>query len=459
MSFKSIGIVILAAGEGKRLSSLFPKPLANLCGRKLIDFPLVESMTFAQKSNLKPLPVVVTGYGREQVEDHLAGRAQFAFQEERRGTADALRVAVSGEAFLGLDVVLVLCADTPHIRERELSMLYQTLLEEEGLGGVAAVFRASDPTGYGRVVLGSPGFHVVEEKEASFEELSMDLVNSGVYLFRTPFLLEHLNKIQPQEGKKEAYLTSIFQDHLPVKPLFFAESTPFLGVNTPRQLSDSEHHIRQEINRRHQENGVRILDHRHTYIDWDVIIGPDSVIYPHNFIYSGTQIGSQVIIEPINFIRETQIHSHVLIKSHCHLERALIRKGATIGPFARVRADSDIGESCRVGNFVETKKAKLHAGVKANHLSYLGDIEVGEGSNIGCGFITCNYDGVQKHQTVLGKEVFIGSNAKMIAPLKVGDRAFIGAGSTINQDVPSDAFAVARARQVIKEGEAQRFRK
>ena len=458
MSIRSVGIVILAAGEGTRLRASCPKPLVDLCGRKLIDFPLIESLSFAQNLGLKYLPVVVTGHGREQVESYLSGRAHFAFQRERKGTADALLTAFSLEELKGVDVVMVLCADTPHIRERELLVLYRALLEED-VQGVAAVFRAADPKGYGRVISGSPGFRIVEERVASPQEREIDLVNSGVYLFRVPFLLDHLAKIQPRVGEKEAYLTDIFQQHLPVKDVFFSARTPFLGVNTPRQLSHSGHRIRQEINERHQENGVRIVDHRHTYIDWDVVIEPGSVIHPHNFIYSGTHIGSEVTIEPMCLIRETEIRSHGLIKSHSHLERALIREGATIGPFARIRIGSDIGEGCKVGNFVETKNAELHAGVKASHLSYLGDIEVGEKSNIGCGFIACNYDGLQKHQTVLGKEVFIGSSTKMIAPVRVGDGAFIGAGSTINCDVPDGAFAIARARQVNKEGGAERFKK
>ena len=458
---QTLGVAILAAGEGKRLKLAPPKPLVSLCGRKLVDFPLTESLAFAREAELeRSALIVVTGHRRDEVEGYLkqeySGRVGLALQPQPRGTADALKSYFeSDKKTKQTDLTLVFCADTPLIRQGDLLSLYQALVAG-GSQAVAAVFRTDNPHGYGRVVEGKPGFHIVEERDADADIQKISVVNSGLYLFRTPFLLQHIDQIKPG-GSGEFYLTDIFQDQWPVETVFFPNSSAFLGVNTVRQLGDAEHRIRQEINQRHQANGVHIIDHRHTYIDWDVAIGAGSVIHPHNFIYGGVRLGASVTMEPFCTIRETEIADHACIKSYCYLEGAVVGEGASIGPFARIRPGSDIGPSARVGNFVETKQAKLHRGVKVAHLSYVGDAEIGDETNIGCGFITCNYDGANKHKTTVGKGAFIGSDTQIVAPVSIGDGAYIGSGSTINRDVPDGAFAVARAKQVTREGMAKRF--
>ena len=459
---KTVGIALLAAGEGKRLKLNDSKPLAPLCGQRLVDFPLTESLAFAQKAKLHPLPIVVTGHCREEVEGYLnkkySDQVQFAFQREQRGTADALKAYFkSNEKTQKTDLTLVLCADTPLIRRSDLWSLFESL--EGGKDeAVAAVFHADNPHGYGRVIMGESGFHIVEEKEVNDETRQISRVNSGLYLFKTSFLLNHLDHIKGN-AHGEFYLTHIFQDHLKVKAILFPNNSTFLGVNTPTQLSEAEYHIRQEINKGHQENGVHIIDHRHTYIDWDVSIGTGSVIHPNTFIYSGTKVGAHVTIEPHCIIKKAEIRDHVYVKGHCYVEGAIIREQTLLGPFARIRPGTDIGKNSKIGNFVEIKEAKLEQGVKVSHLSYLGDAEIGEETNIGCGFITCNYDGVNKHKTIIGKRAFIGSDTQTIAPVSIGDEAYIASGSTINKDVPHGSFAVARARQVNKEGMAKRFKK
>lgn len=463
----SIGIAILAAGKGTRLNLDHPKPLTPICGRRLIDFPLTESLAFAQKTKLQASPVVVTGHRRGEVEEYLNKKYAglpigLALQREQRGTADALKAYFDAQKRAQeMDLTLVLCADTPLIRRGDLSFLYQTLQEEAHLQAIAAVFHTDHPHGHGRIIMPPPpfpGFHIVEEKEANDEIRKITTVNSGLCLLRTPFLLQQLQQIRPSKSN-EFYLTDIFQDELPVKALLCPNSTAFLGVNTLIQLSDADFHIRREINRRHQEHGVHIIDPRHTYIDWDVTIGAGSVIHPHNFIYSGTKIGPFVTIGPSNSIKETEIREYAHIKSYSYLEGAIIGEHSSIGPFARIRPGSDIGESAKIGNFVETKQVKIERAVKVGHLSYVGDAEIGEETNIGCGFITCNYDGANKHRTTIGKRSFIGSDTQTIAPISIGDDAYIGSGSTISKDVPEQAFAVARARQVTREGMAKRFKK
>ncbi|MCY4644241.1 MAG: bifunctional UDP-N-acetylglucosamine diphosphorylase/glucosamine-1-phosphate N-acetyltransferase GlmU [Bacteriovoracales bacterium] len=460
---KTMGIVVLAAGEGKRFKAPTPKPLAPLCGRRMVDFPLSESLSFAEKASLQTFCTVVTGHERERVEAYLRERynkqINFTFQKEQKGTADALKSYFeshgSGQK---TDLTLVLCADTPLIRRRHLSALYQALADGDH-DGVVAAFRTSNPQGYGRITSGQgPGFSIVEEDEASDEIRKITLVNSGLYLFKTSFLLEHLEEIG-SGAKDEFYLTKIFQDHLKLKAVLFPDAHSFMGVNTLRQLGAASHEIRREINQRHLENGVLIVDERHTSIDWEVSIGENSVIHPHNFIYGRTKIGRSVHIGPNCTIEECDIRDHASIKGHCHLEKASIAPGAAIGPFAHLRPESHIGEGSKIGNFVEIKKAVLHRGVKVSHLSYVGDAEIGEESNIGCGFITCNYDGTLKHKTTIGKRAFIGSDTQTVAPVSIGDDAYIASGSTINRDVPKEAFAVARSRQVTKEGMAKRFKK
>ena len=464
---KKLGIAILAAGAGKRLKGHPVKALAPLGGQCLVDFPLGEALGFARKAGLEPWPMVVTGHGREEVEGYLSKKylapLHFAPQPKQLGTADALRTCfASSDLARQTALTLVLCADTPLVRQQELELLYQALEADPALQAVAAVFKAPQPHGYGRIVPGESGFHIVEQQVANDEIKKISLVNSGLYLFRTPFLRERLSALEAgtsSSSDQELYLTDVFQDCLQVKALAFPNASSFLGVNTPEELCNARYHLHREINNHHQANGVYIVDNRHTYIDWDVTIGPGSVIHPNNFIYQGTQLGSAVTIEPNCTIKGSIIKDGAFIKSFCYLEFAAIGKAASIGPFARIREGSEIGAKAKVGNFVEIKRAKLQEKVKVSHLSYVGDAEIGEQTNIGCGFITCNYDGAKKHKTTIGKRAFVGSDSQTIAPVSIGDDAYIGSGSTITKDVPAGAFAVARARQINREEMAKRFKK
>jgi bifunctional UDP-N-acetylglucosamine pyrophosphorylase/glucosamine-1-phosphate N-acetyltransferase len=239
----------------------------------------------------------------------------------------------------------------------------------------------------------------------------------------------------------------------------YADPLVFLGVNTLDQLEEVGRELRRRKNVQLMRQGVLMLDTATTYVDWQVEVGAETILHPGTHLLGATRVGSRVEIEPGAILRDSVVEDGAAILAYSHLDQAVVRAGAHVGPFARLRPDTDVGPNAKIGNFVETKKARLAAGVKVSHLSYVGDAEIGADSNIGCGFITCNYDGANKHQTKIGKNVFVGSDVQAVAPLEIGDGAFVAAGSTVTKDVPPGGFAIARSPQVTKEGMAKRFLK
>ena len=460
----SIGLVILAAGQGVRLKMKVPKPLAPALGKCLVDFPINESFRFLEENKLSGQVTLVTGHMREEVEkyvreQHPQQKIDFAFQEKQLGTAHALlsyfeQVPQASK----YDFTVILCADTPLIRDHDLTQLY-LYLEAQKLDGVAATFIEKQPKGYGRIIRGPKAFHIVEEKDASEEIRKITEVNSGLYILRTSFILEHLNKIDSKNKSGEFYLTDLFKDHFNVAPLLFENPETFIGVNTLRHLEDVERLLSLEKVNKLRDYGVRFLQSASCYIDWDVQMNEGTTVHPNVMITGKSTIAKNVTIAAGCVLKNATIEEGVTLKPYTVIENAIIRSEAEIGPFARIRPDSDIGPKSKIGNFVETKKVKFEKGVKVSHLSYVGDAEIGENSNIGCGFITCNYDGANKHKTKIGKNCFIGSDSQMVAPIEIGDNCFVGSGSTINKSMPSGSFAVARAKQETKEGMAQRFLK
>ncbi len=458
---KRVGFSILAAGQGTRMKINTPKPLAPICGKKLIDFPLWCAQRFCTEQSLNSLFGVVVGHGKELVMDHLRGaeNLHFPVQEQQLGTADALKAYFEGTpGAKETDYTVVLCADTPLIRPHHLEAMFEQL-ESENLDGVVAAFTAENPKGYGRIVgnSSSTGFQIIEEKDASDEEKSIDLVNSGLYMLRTEFVLKHLYNIGSENKSGEFYLTDLFQKDTKVKVASFEKESDFLGVNDLVQLHRASRLVYKEVAEDHLLKGVIIVDRDHTYIEVGVKIAPEVIIYPNNHLMGDTEIGEGCILEPGCMIKNSKVSSGSHIKAYSYFENAIVGNDCVIGPFARLREGSNIGPENKIGNFVETKKVEFDKGVKVSHLSYVGDAEIGENVNIGCGFITCNYDGANKHKTKIGKNTFIGSDSQMIAPINIGEEAYVGSGSTINQDVPDGAFAIARGRQVTKEGMAKRF--
>ncbi|OUR93157.1 UDP-N-acetylglucosamine diphosphorylase/glucosamine-1-phosphate N-acetyltransferase [Halobacteriovorax marinus] len=459
-----VGTVILSAGAGTRMNMDLPKPLAPFLGKRLIDFPLAESLKMMNQLGSNSFVGLVTGHGKEHVEKYVNENykdvdLKYAFQKEQLGTAHALRCYFDQiKEAKSCEYTLVLCADTPLIESESLHKLYKEL-EDNDLDGVAATFHEENPTGYGRIIRSVDcGFHIVEEKDANEEQRKISEVNSGMYVLKTSFILEHLYSIDSENQAGEFYLTDLFKDDYKVKPLLFSEKSSFAGVNNLEQLEKSEITMRKRILITLREMGVRFVDSRHTYVD-SQNIGKGTFIHPNVSIDHLSVIGENVTLEPGCIIINSKIENGVTVKAYSHLEEVVLHSNCSVGPYARLRPGTDIGSESKIGNFVEIKKSKLDRGVKVSHLSYVGDAEIGEETNIGCGFITCNYDGANKHKTIIGKNSFIGSDSQMVAPISVGDNCFVASGSTITQSMNDGSFAVSRTKQVTKEGLAKRFLK
>jgi bifunctional UDP-N-acetylglucosamine pyrophosphorylase/glucosamine-1-phosphate N-acetyltransferase len=461
----SIAIVILAAGKGTRMKTDAPKALAACAGKPLLDYVVQAALGFARNSALKAEIGVVVGHRKEMLEKWWESHSQksfinLAWQREQKGTADALKACFHDLPHLwNYDYTLVACADTPLISQKEFQDLFTVLESEPELVGVAATFETVNPTGYGRIQPGKKGFSIVEEKDANEMQKKITDVNSGFYILKTSHVKSVLNQIDNKNVSGEFYLTDLFKDIYPVRAVKFSSETPFLGINTLEQLAHVDKIIRTNKVKSLLSNGVRFLNPDQVYIDSDAEIGAGSTIYPGCTILGSTTIGPAVLIESNCFIKNSSIASGAEILAGSYLEDALVQSDATIGPMARLRPGTEIGPEAKVGNFVEVKKSKLGRGAKVSHLSYIGDAEIGENTNIGCGFITCNYDGLNKHKTKIGSNTFIGSDCQVIAPIEIGNDAFVAAGSTITKSVPNDSFAVARSQQVTKDGAAKKFLK
>jgi bifunctional UDP-N-acetylglucosamine pyrophosphorylase/glucosamine-1-phosphate N-acetyltransferase len=348
----------------------------------------------------------------------------------------------------------VACADTPLLTED----VFQTLNDEieKGFDAVCASFIEETPLGYGRIVRSNKGFTIVEEKDATDAQRKITEVNSGLYIFKTQYLNDHIFNIDSNNKGGEFYLTDTCKADANVKPLVFEDKRMFLGVNDLYQLSVADKYYRNTKMRNLLIEGVRILDMSHSYI-YTEEIGVGSIIYPNVHIDVDCKIGKNVTIEPGCIINNSIIEDNVHLKAYTYLTDSIVRNSAKVGPMSQLRPGSDIGEGSKLGNFVEVKKSKIAKNTSVSHLSYVGDAEIGSDVNIGCGFITCNYDGANKHKTIIGDGSFIGSDCQMVAPITIGKEAYIGSGSTVNKDVPDGAFAIARARQTTKEDMARKF--
>jgi len=352
----------------------------------------------------------------------------------------------------------ILCGDTPCVEVDDFAVLWNAV-KDNNLDAACAVFATQNPFGLGRIIKHSQGFEIREEKEASEEEKKIQVVNSGFYLVRTEYLLGKLKNIDKSENSGEFYLTDLFQKNEKVSAIEFSKAENFYGVNTQSDLEIVSKVLNRRICQKWQDQGVRFIDSSTTYVDDQVVIGSGCVIHPQVFLQGQTVLKKDVVVESGCVVKNSIIETNAFIKAHCYLDEAIVHSQAQVGPFAHLRPGSDIGEQAKIGNFVEIKKSQLAKGSKVSHLSYVGDASIGERTNIGCGFITCNYDGKNKHKTIIGKDAFIGSDSQTIAPITIGDGAYVGSGSTINQDVGEGDFAIARAKQTILKGGAKRFTK
>lgn len=449
-----LAVVIMAAGKGTRLKSRRPKVLHEIGGKPLLSHVISTARQLATNEDI----YAIIGHQADRVREAVAATGvQFIEQTKQLGTGHAIQSARA--AISGYEHILVLSGDVPLIKAETLQHLMSLHLAE-GAAMTLLTAEPNDPTGYGRVIRRSPDLPeveaIVEQKALTPGQKSIREINSGIYAFRIAPLLAHLDKLSSDNAHAEFYLTDMAK-HLhaageKVSALKAAEATEVLGANTIADLVGLDASLRAATANRHMENGVTIFRPDTCVIDADVEIEADAIIEPFVQLLGRTKIGADCRIRSHTVIEDCVLGNDVLVRQCCVLTQSTVADGARIGPFAHLRPGSEIGQDAHVGNFVETKKAKLGKGAKANHLTYLGDAEVGAGSNIGAGVITCNYDGVHKHPTRIGQGAFVGSDSTLVAPIEIGDGAYIGAGSCITRDVPSGALAVGRSRQITKPG-------
>jgi bifunctional UDP-N-acetylglucosamine pyrophosphorylase/glucosamine-1-phosphate N-acetyltransferase len=452
-------IVVLAAGKGTRMKSARPKVLHEAGG-----LPLIEHVLRAA-DGLQPSSVtMVIGHQTELVRSGLAGRPDihFAIQEPQLGTGHAL---LQAEPFLQgkTGTVLLLSGDVPLLRPETVVRL-ATSHDQAGAAATVLTAVVDPPDGYGRIVRRDGRIAaIVEHKDASADERGIAEVNSGIYAFDLEPLFAALSEIGAANAQGEYYLPDlvrIYRDRgLPVETVTVDDSREILGVNSRRELADVTAILRDRKNQTLMAAGVTIVDPATTWIDPDVDVGSDTVLRPAVYLEGRTRIGSRCEVHSGTRIVDSVVGDDVVIGNYCVIVRSQVERGARIGPFAHLRPDSHVGEEAHIGNFVELKKTTMGPGSKANHLAYLGDATIGAKVNVGAGTITCNYDGVAKHPTVIEEGAFIGSDSQLIAPVRVGKGAYVAAGSSITEDVPADALAIARGKQVNKPGWASRRKK
>lgn len=447
--------VVLAAGQGTRMRSKLYKVLHPVCGKPMVQH-IVDRL---ENANIDEI-VVIVGHGAEQVKKQLGDTVRYAHQEKQLGTAHA--VMMSSDLLKGKQgTTLVVTGDTPLIKDETLKRLMEHHIQT-GASATVLTTVLDDATGYGRIVRQADGSvaKIVEHKDATDEERRILEINTGIFCFDNQKLFQALTKVSNHNVQGEYYLPDVIEilknDHDIISAYLTEDAEEGMGVNDRVQLSHAEQILRKRINEAHMRNGVTIMDPTSTYIEADVTIGADTVIQPGTFLRGSTQIGEDCMIGPNADLTDTSVEAGVSIQ-YTVISQSVIRREANVGPFAYIRPGSDVGERVRVGDFVELKNTRMGSGSKVSHLSYLGDSDIGDDVNIGCGTITVNYDGVQKHRTVIGNRSFVGCNANLIAPVTIGEGAYVAAGSTVTKDVPDQALAIAREKQTNKEGYAAKL--
>lgn len=456
--------IVLAAGVGKRMGGDLPKAITQTREKALIDH-LLDAL-----APLKPeKTIVVTGHKQELLKQHLADSPsakahaiEYAFQEQQRGTGDAVKSALPTlGSFKG--TVLITYADHPLFTAETLKLFVQYHFHKKSTLTMLS-FQAPPPNGYGKVIRDPKGqiLCITESKDCNPEEALTSEVNSGFYAVDSAFLKPAVESLTNNNAQGEYYLTDIVEkaakEGQTVTAFPLSNAQEAAGVNSPQDLALVNSILAERQMDRLINSGVTFIDPKSCFIDPEVTIGKHVVIGPNVQIKGKTTISDKVTIHGTAIIEDTTIAAGAVIKLGCQIEKSSIGRETSVGPFAHIRPDSRLGDHVRIGNFVETKNTTMHDGSKANHLTYLGDCTVGRATNIGAGTITCNYDGYSKSKTTIGKDVFIGSNSALVAPITIGDGALVAAGSVITNDVPADALGVGRARQDNKEGYAKKRR-
>ena len=456
----SFAVAIMAAGKGTRLRSKRPKVLHEIGGR-----PLLEHVVRAAAQIVPPSDIfAIIGHEAEKVRAALAPSGiNFVEQREQRGTGHALMCCK--DALARYDQVLVLSGDAPLIRPETLTQL-RDFHDQQHASMTILTARPLDPTGYGRVIRktahGADVSGIVEQKSLTKAQHKVNEINSGIYIFEAADLFALIDRLTTNNAHGEYYLTDmaslLVKQRKKVVALAAADVIEVLGANTLPEMMALDAGLRAKKAAQLMANGVTLVRADTCLIDPDVEIGADTIIEPYVQILGATRIGQDCRIRSFCVISDSVIGDGVLIRPGCVLDQARLAAGALIGPYSHLRPGVDVGESAHVGNFVELKKARLGKGSKVNHLSYIGDAEIGAGVNIGAGTITCNYDGVHKHTTTIEDGVFVGSDSTLVAPITLGKGAYVGAGSCITESVPADSLAIGRTRQITKEGWARERR-
>ena len=450
--------VILAAGLGKRMKSGLPKVLHPILGDPSLLWVLRALPPTVSGA------VVVVHHAKEQVEAALASWAEQGLlpcptttvdQADPLGTGHAVQAAAARLDSLGAQRVVILCGDVPLIRAETVARLAQST-------GTILAMDLEDPSGYGRVLQTGDGAleAIVEHKDASPEVLRVRRVNGGAYALPWPQLRLALSRLSNLNAQGEYYLTDAVVDVAGQSPVNveLCPAEELMGMNSRQDQAQLQAFARARVTGRWMDEGVTFLDPASTIVGPRAALGRDALVASGVRIEGAVTIGEGTTVGQGSVLTDCRIGADVELRAYCVVHGSEVGDGSHIGPFAHLREGSLLEEAVHVGNFVETKKSTLRRGAKANHLSYLGDMEVGERTNLGAGFISCNYDGVQKHRTLIGRDVFVGSDCQLVAPVKVGDGSILGAGSTITQDVPPGALALTRSPLLIKEGGAERFR-
>lgn len=456
---QDFAIVIMAAGKGTRLKSRRAKVLHEIAGQPLLAHVIKAAQQIVPAEHI----YVIVGHQAENVRAAVESMGvKFVLQAEQRGTGHAIMCARDQVA--SYQNILVLSGDVPLIRPETIARLRDFHLSKKSAMTILTAAPA-DPFGYGRVIRAGSSDRVkaiVEQKALTKSQQKEREINSGIYAFATKPLFANIDRLSTDNAHHELYLTDMAALLVKPKAIVVAlksdDPAEVLGANTLAELSSLDAAMRARKCADLMAAGVSIYRPETCVIDNDVEIGPDTILEPFVQILGCTRIGSDCRIRSFSVIRDSQIADNVLFRPGCIVDQSTIAAGAQLGPYSHLRPGSEIGESAHVGNFVETKKTRMGRGAKANHLTYLGDSDIGAGVNVGAGTITCNYDGVNKHMTVIEEGAFIGSDSTLVAPVRIGKGAYVGAGSTITKNVPADALALGRSHQITKEGWARQRR-
>ncbi len=456
MSMPRLTAVILAAGLGKRMKSALPKVMHPIAGRPLLHYVVRAAFDAGVER-----AVVVTS-GRTEIDDSLArafgDRVVTVVQDPPRGTGDAARVGLQR---VDSERVLILCGDTPLVRAEELTELVRAL-DMPGAEELSVMTcKLTEPAGYGRIVRSASGVvsEIREQRDLkNLEEHAIQEVNAGMYAGKTESLRRALARVSPSNAQGEYYLTDVIAIVAQTSRVtaVVGPGAALLGVNDRSQLAQAEAHLFERIRVRHALNGVTVRGA--PSIDEEVEIGEDARIEDGVCLRGSTRVGARTVVDVGCVVTDSSIGAGASLKPYTVVTSSRVGDGAQLGPFAHLRPESEIEADAHIGNFVETKKTRVRRGAKANHLAYLGDADIGERANLGAGTIFCNYDGFNKHQTVIGADAFIGSDSQLIAPVVVGRGAYVATGTTVTSDVPEDALAIGRTKQLNKEGYAPKLK-